>query len=183
MAQVRAAKPGANVLPDGDFESPPGDWPPAWLEQKVTLPSDRVELSADRVTDEPQEGKQCLRLRIKPLEPQQPAAALERTFLAVHTPAVRLDPGTLVKISGWYRIPAGIAASTDGALVYDSAGGEPLAVRTTEATDKWKQFTLYRKVPATGTINVTMALTGIGVVYFDDIRIEPLQTTSGAARP
>jgi hypothetical protein len=175
MAQVRAAKPGPNVLPDGDFETAPGDWPPAWLEQKVTLPSDRVELSADRVIDEPQEGKQCLRLRIKPLDPQQPAAALERTFLAVHTPAVRLDPGTLVKISGWYRIPAGIAASTDGALVYDSAGGEPLAVRTTEATGKWKQFTLYRKVPATGTINVTMALTGIGVVYFDDIRIEPLQ--------
>jgi hypothetical protein len=182
MAQVRAAKPGPNVLPDGDFETPAGDWPPAWLEQKVTLPSDRVELSADRVTDAPEEGKQCLRLRIKPLDPQQPAAALERTFLAVHTPAVRLDPGTLVRISGWYRIPAGIAASTDGALVYDSAGGEPLAVRTTEATDKWKQFTLYRKVPATGTINVTMALTGIGVVYFDDIRIEPLQTTSGAAR-
>jgi hypothetical protein len=182
MAQVRAAKPGQNMLPGGDFEAPAGDWPPAWLEQKVTLPSDRVELSAERVAVEPQEGKQCLRLQIKPLDPMQPAAALERTFLAVHTPAVRLAPGSLVRISGWFRVPAGIAASTDGALVYDSAGGEPLAVRIGEATEKWKQFTLYRKVPATGTVNVTMALTGIGIVYFDDIRIEPLETTA-VARP
>jgi len=96
---------------------------------------------------------------------------------------VRLPPGSLVRVTGWVRLPGAINASTDGALVYDSAGGEPLAIRLTGATGGWKQFTLYRKVPATGTINVTMALTGIGVVYFDDIRIEPLQTTSGAARP
>jgi hypothetical protein len=29
-------------------------------------------------------------------------------------------------------------------------------------------------VPSSGTINVTLALTGLGTVYFDDIRIEPL---------
>ena len=38
----------------------------------------------------------------------------------------------------------------------------------------WKQFHLYRRVPASGQISVTMALTGVGVAYFDDIRIEPL---------
>jgi len=91
---------------------------------------------------------------------------------------VRLPPGSLVRVSGWVRLPAAINASTDGALFYDSAGGEPLAVRLTGATGKWKQFTLYRKVPATGAINVTMALTGIGTAYFDDIRIEPLQTAA-----
>jgi hypothetical protein len=175
MEQIRAAKAGENVLPGGDFEAPPGDdWPPGWLPQKVTLPSDDVELSADRVTEDAQEGKQSLRLRIKPKDPLHAPAALERTFLAVHTPAVRLPPGSLVRVTGWVRLPGPVAASTDGALVYDSAGGEPLAVRLTGATGKWKQFTLYRKVPATGTINVTMALTGIGTAYFDDIRIEPL---------
>src|SRR5262249_3853241 len=108
-------------------------------------------------------------------DPLHAPAALERTFLAVHTPAVRLSPGSLVRVTGWVRLPGPIAASTDGALVYDSAGGEPLAVRLTGATGKWKQFTLYRKVPGTGTINVTLALTGIGTAYFDDVRIEPLQ--------
>ncbi len=175
MEEVRAATPGANVLPGGDFEAPPGDWPEAWLEQKVTLPSDEVVLSADRVSELPKEGKQCLRLRIKAKDALHARAALERTFLAVHTPAIRLPPGTLVRITGWVRLPGAIGASTDGALVYDSAGGEPLAVRLTAGQPKWKQFTLYRKVPSTGTINVTMALTGIGTVYFDDVKIEPLQ--------
>src|SRR5262249_702136 len=93
MEQIRAAKPGENVLPGGDFEAPPGDWPSAWLPQAVTLPSDDVELSAERVTEDAQEGRQCLRLRIKPKDPLHAPAALERTFLAVHTPAVRLTPG------------------------------------------------------------------------------------------
>ena len=74
--------------------------------------------------------------------------------------------------------------TADGLLLYDSAGGEPLAYRLTGATG-WAQIFLYRRVPASGTINVTVALTGIGSAYFDDIRIEPLvptQATTTAAR-
>ena len=29
-------------------------------------------------------------------------------------------------------------------------------------------------MPDSGTINVSMALTGLGTVYFDDVRIEPM---------
>ena len=75
------------------------------------------------------------------------------------------------KISG-LRVPAPIKASPDGALFYDSVGGEPLGVRLTGTTGCLK-FTLYRRVPDSGLISVTLALTGIGTVYFDDIRIEP----------
>ena len=41
-------------------------------------------------------------------------------------------------------------------MVFDSAGGEPLAIRLTNPTP-WKKFTVYRRVPASGTINVTLA--------------------------
>jgi hypothetical protein len=41
---------------------------------------------------------------------------------------------------------------------------------------EWKKFTLYRRVPPSGTMNLTVALTGIGRVAFDDLRIEPLIT-------
>jgi hypothetical protein len=112
-------------------------------------------------------------LQIKPANPQKTPAALERTFLAINSPAVHLQPETPVRISGWVRIPAPITASADGALLFDSIGGEPLAVRLTEATP-WKKFTLYRQVPASGLVSVTLALTGLGAVYFDDVRIEPL---------
>jgi hypothetical protein len=165
-------RPDANALTDGDFELPPDKVPPNWLVEEV--PSlDAVVGVARRVKTQPKEGRQCLLLSIKPKDPTLPPAELERTFLAVHSPTVKLPPGSKVRISAWMRIPDDIKASQDGALLYDSAGGEPLAVRTVFATG-WKKYELYREVPASGTINVTMALTGMGRVYFDDVRIEPL---------
>jgi hypothetical protein len=128
---------------------------------------------------EPTLGKAVLELSIKPKMIQkgnklQPApAALERTFLAVNSPAARFEPGTIVRISGWIRIPENIQASTDGVLFYDNTGGDGLGLRLTGAMG-WKKFHFYRRVPASGVIWTTVALTGIGTVHFDDIRIEAL---------
>ena len=113
----------------------------------------------------------------KPKEVSQ--APLEKTFLAVDSPPVRLPPGTLVRVSGWVRVPQDIGGTVDGALFYDDAGGEPLGVRVS-SLPHWKQFHLYRRVPASGQISVTLALTGVGVAYFDDIRIEPLVPADAA---
>ncbi len=169
----------ANVLPEGDFEQPAGQTVTQWrLQDETSL--DEVTVSARRVKDSPLQGKQALLLEIAPKDTKNVPAALERTFLAVHSPAVRLKPGTLVRISGWMRIPKALTATTDGALLYDSAGGEPLAIRLTEPTKNWKQYTLYRRVPASGTIQVTLALMGLGKVYFDDVKIEPLLANSAA---
>jgi hypothetical protein len=170
MDQVHRATFASNVLPGGDFELGPESVPHAWSPQEATL--DKVVMESRRVMDQPKEGRRCLMLQIRPENPQAAPQALERTFLAINTPAVRLTPGTLVQISGWVRIPAPIKASPDGALFYDSAGGEPLGVRLTGTTG-WRKFTLYRRVPDSGLISATLALTGIGTVYFDDIRIEP----------
>jgi hypothetical protein len=127
----------------------------------------------------PQEGQRFLKLEIKPKDLEHVPAALERTFLAINSAAVHQPPGTLVRISAWVRIPKPIKASVDGVLFYDSAGGEPLAVRLTDKTD-WRKYTLYRRVPASGTISVTLALTGIGLAYFDDVRIEPMLPDNSA---
>jgi hypothetical protein len=128
---------------------------------------------AQKAPETPVEGRQCLMMQIKPHAGKAAPLALERSLLALTSPNVKLPPGTLVQISGWVNIPVAITASPDGALMYDSAGGEPLAIRLTEPM-QWKKFTVYRRVPASGTINVTLAMTGVGTVYFDDIRIEPL---------
>lgn len=188
MNQVHSAVTSTNVLPGGDFEIIPERVQEAWKPAEPTL--DDVELTVDRVgeieskiklkdggvvnpQERPREGKQCARLQIKPRAKAAPPAALERAMLALVSPTVKLQPGTIVQVSGWVRIPEAIKASPDGALFYDSAGGEALAVRLTAPTP-WKKFTLYRKVPPSGTMNVTVALTGLGAAYFDDIRIEPL---------
>jgi hypothetical protein len=164
-----------NALPEGGFETGPNQTAESWRPQEVTLDADYIDLAARRVTEQPHEGRQCLKLEIKAKDPQQSPAALERTFLAVISPVVHLPPGSLVRVSAWVRIPKAITASADGALFFDSVGGEPLAVRMSDKMD-WKKVTLYRKVPASGVLNVTLALTGIGTVYFDDVRVEPLQS-------
>ncbi len=150
--------------PEKDKDGKPKPKPPP-SSKAVPLPARKVE--------PPKEGKQCLMLEIKPTLPIAPPEALERTFLAVNSPAVQLPPGSLVRISGSVLIPDPIKASPDGALFYDSAGGEPLAIRLT-ATEGWRDVTLYRRVPASGQLHVTVALTGLGTVFFDDIRVEPL---------
>jgi hypothetical protein len=205
MDEVKRCIPTANVLPGGDFEIMPERIQDSWRPEEPSL--DDVELIAKRVSEIaapvntkpdktaatattpelPHQGKQCLMLQIKPKvhqPPQHPPQALERTLLALTSPVVHLQPGTLVQITGWIRIPDPITASPDGALLYDSAGGEPLAIRLTEPTP-WKRVTLYRRVPDSGTMHITLALTGIGTVYFDDVRIEPLvpDANTTVARP
>ena len=95
----------------------------------------------------PSTASWCMMLQVQAKNKELPPVSLERCFLAVRSPNVIQPPGTWVKISGWVRIPKAITASVDGALFYDSAAGEPLAVRMTEACPSWKQLVLYRKVP------------------------------------
>ena len=98
--------------------------------------------------------------------------ALERTFLAVNSPVVKLPPGTLVRISGWVRVP-GVTATADGVLFYDSSAGESFGVRS--LGHGWQEYRLYRRVPASGSIWLTVAITGIGTAQFDDLKIEAMQ--------
>lgn len=169
--EVRNLQPALNILAGGDFEQHDEQPADGWSMQDITL--DAVKLNARRVSDKAQEGERCLKLEVKPSDPSLAPGALERTFLAVNTPSYPLSPGSLVRISGWVKVPEAIQASPDGVLFYDSIGGEPLAVRLTAATP-WRKFTFYRRVPPEGNVSVTMALTGIGSACFDDIRIEPL---------
>jgi hypothetical protein len=172
MEQMHQGRFGSNILPNGDFELDPKQTPDGWSLRETTL--DDVDLIARRVTDAAKQGKQCLMLQVKLKNPKAPEPiALERTFVAINSPSVRVQPGAIVRISGWVRIPEPIKASADGALLYDSIGGEPLAVRLTNKTD-WQQFVLYREAPPSGAVSVTLALTGLGIAYFDDVRIEPL---------
>jgi hypothetical protein len=174
-SELQGCRPAANVLSDGGFEAT-GD-AHGWTVQEVNL--DRaLELAAERVSEQPFEGSRCLKLQVKPREAGLVPAALERTFLALNSPSMTLHPGSLVKISGWIRIPEPIRGSADGVLFFDSIGGEPLSVRLTEPMP-WRKFTLYRRVPPSGVVNVTAALAGVGTVFFDDIRIEPLLPGDG----
>jgi hypothetical protein len=163
-------------------EKPPG---PA----KPYTPTGFTKLIEDPLPPKPTLGEGVLKLTVGPKPvtlkkdekaPPEPQA-LERVFLAVNTPPVRLPPGSWVRISGWVKLPAPIRASADGAMFFDTTGGESYAVRLTQTTE-WKQFHMYRKVPESGEVRVRMALTGFGTAYFDDIRIEPFLGSDGRGK-
>lgn len=170
VSDVRGSQAMASVLADGDFEANPTQTLPGWALFQTTL--DGARMAAERIAEDPKQGRQCLKLTVAPGEGPRPVA-LERTFLAIKSPAVQLNPGTLVRISAWIKIPDAITASSDGVLFYDSCGEEPLAIRLKGKTP-WRQFSLYRRVPESGEISLTLGLSGLGTVYFDDVRIEPL---------
>jgi hypothetical protein len=181
MEEIKRQSAGANQLIGGDFETAAVDGlPTGWTVERVSL--DDVELLSKVVASEQQQGKTCLLLQISPKNPLAPPKALERTFLAVHTPKLQMQPGTLVRVSGWMRVPAEIKASVDGAMFYDSAGDEPLSLRVTGVTP-WKKYTFFRRVPASGELTVTFALTGMGFALFDDVRVEPLFPAATASVP
>jgi hypothetical protein len=170
--RIEETKAAANMLDNGDFELPPAEVPKGWVVRE-TPSLDAVVPLVRRVATEPHSGKQCLMLKLSPKNAAAPPLALERTYLSVQSPAVALPPGTLVRITAWARLPGNLAGSVDGAMLFDSVGGEALAVRLVTST-KWHRYTFYREVPASGQVSVTMALTGMGEVYFDDVKIEPL---------
>ncbi|HMO35305.1 MAG TPA: hypothetical protein PKA06_04615, partial [Gemmatales bacterium] len=164
-----------NYLHDGNCETSAGALPGGWSLKKDTM--DEVELLEARVPESPHEGNQCWKLSIQPKYVSYIPEALERTYLVVNTPAITLAPGSTVKLSGWFRIPQTIQASSDGLLIYDSAGTEALGIRL-HYVPQWKKFEIYRQVPASGNISMSIALTGLGTVYFDDLRIEGIESRS-----
>jgi hypothetical protein len=181
--ELELSSPGGNVLPDGDFERS-GPIPAGWQTARST-PDDVI--GEVRVADsEPHGGRRCLMLQVRPKpatgpNPPPPPEALEPTFVGVVSPTVTLPAGSLVRVSAWVKIPNPILASPDGVLFFDSVGGEPLAARiggptTVDKKPVWQKITLFRRVPQTGVMQVTAALTGIGTVYFDDLKIEPLSS-------
>lgn len=172
MDRLRSLRLAENVLPGGDFEAAADVNLPGWsVQEDATL--DEVVVGARRVDNNAHGGKQSLMLRIQPKDPKNSPVALERALVAIHSPAMQLPPGMPVRITAWVQIPKPLAATGDGALLFDSAAGEPMAIRLHQ-TPGWRQVTLYREVPESGKIHLTMALTGLGTAYFDDVKIEPL---------
>jgi hypothetical protein len=135
---------------------------------------------------QPEFGRHCLAMQVgltvktdKEGKPVPQPQAVERVVLAVDSAPAEFAPGSLVRISFWAKVP-GTVATADGLVVFDSAGGEPLGARILSTIPElgkpavWRQYHLYRRVPPSGKVAMTFALTGLGIALIDDVRIEPL---------
>jgi hypothetical protein len=100
----------------------------------------------------------------------QPGGPVEGWPVRIVSAPVSVRRGQLVRINGWTKIPQTITGSHDGLMIFDSSAGLALAQRI-QRTRGWQEFTLYRAARRDGPLTVTLALTGLGEVWLDDISI------------
>lgn len=190
LERLTGAPLGENRLAGGDFEELPAMLQAGWRPMRSPLALEGVQVSIDLDKAAAHGGQRSLRLSATPLDPKAPPTLVESPLTWVTTPAVPVRAGEVLCIQGWVQIATPITGSVDGLLIVDSLGGEPLAERMGE-TVGWKQFTLYRVAPEAGALTVTFALSGLGEVYLDDVRIcavgprggPPLPLNLGATLP
>jgi hypothetical protein len=177
--KLRGASFSPNVLAGGDMEQLDALVQAGWRHQRdPNVPIEAaVELSPLRHT-----GESSLHLRVFAAKPEEAPAVVETPPVWVTTPGIQVAAGKLARISGFVKTSPAIAGSQDGVLIFDSLGGQTLALRMKPSAE-WQPFTLFRVVPEDSLLTVTMALTGLGDAWIDDVQIALLDLPAGFASP
>jgi hypothetical protein len=178
LENIEASRRAANLLPEGNFEDVGRAINVGW--KHYQHPPEGV-LADAQLSDKHCQGKHSLRLSATPIDPEAPPEQIETPPAWITCPPQRVEPGTLVRLHGRVLVQRPIKGSPDGLLIIDSWGGEALALRMNEAPD-WQEFTAYRVAEASRPLTVTIALTGLGEAWIDDVSVEPIAPRSAGAR-
>jgi hypothetical protein len=172
LDRVAGMRPGANLLPGGDFENAEMHFRFGWRHFPHLTPG--IQAAADLVPDAEHSGYMGLRLTARADKPENPPAVIEFPPMRVSSPAVPVQAGQIVWIHGWVNVPTAIAGSVDGLMVVESLTGEEMALRL-DKTNGWREFSMLRIVPQSGPLSLTLSMTGLGEVRLDDLTIEVLE--------
>ena len=166
-----------NGLAGGDFENLNHMMSNGWGNRRLDdeLVSTHVELSDTAVVD----GNYGLKMSV--LEKSSSVGLVEATPLWIATPEIPVKGGQLVRIHGWVNVPQVIKGSHDGLTITESLGGVEMKERIL-MTKGWQEFTLYRGVDKNRTVQVTFALTGIGVAMVDEVTVRTVDLPPSAPR-
>jgi hypothetical protein len=126
-------------------------------------------------------GTYALRLAAAPAAGLDPPVSISERPVTVVSPPITVYKGQLVYISGWVKLEAPSLCNLEGAVFYDSLGGPATALRWRNKAD-WQFFDLAREVTETTELTLTMALSGLGDVRFDDLAIIPLDVDSSPGK-
>jgi len=172
---------GTNRLPGGDMEMrtlEQAGWEPMGhkVEGVFAAKKEIVPLAK-------RSGQMGLRLVVAPETPSDIPKQLETVPLWVATPPMPVRMGEMICVSGWIRIPQPLISTVDGFMVFDSLGGEELALRFLHTSGNWREFVFYRNVPKDRDYHVFFALGGIGEVHLDDVRVSAVQFEAPQVQP
>ena len=99
---------------------------------------------------------------------------VDHPIVAIRSPSVKVAARQVYRISVMVFMINPAVAGAGGLIVRDSIGGERLQFRTPSALKGWFEVVYYRRVPADGTLNVTLGMANYGWAAFDDFKIEPI---------
>jgi hypothetical protein len=167
-----------NLLPTGNFEDIETMIAAGW---KHTQESHKAVRSVAELYPKAKQGSYSLRLVAAPIPGQEPPVYLSRPSVTVTSPPVAVRRGQIVQISGWVRVATPIVGNLDGAVLYDTLGGYRRALRWTAGGD-WGRFKLFREVRTDGEFRVTMLLSGMGEIQFDDLQVRLYEPAGTAAK-
>ena len=164
---------GTNRLPGGDMEM-------RTLEQAgweaMSHKVDRAFVAKREISPAAaHSGQSGLWLAVAPEVPTDRPRQLETIPLWVVTPPIQVGMGEMICVHGRIRIPQPIQSTVDGLMIFDSLGGEELALRFIDTAGEWREFAFYRIAPEEGNYFVSFALNGFGEVHLDDISIASVQ--------
>ena len=165
LASGKMRPTGPNLLRGGDMENPNSAREDGWQfiqERSANLSGEiRYDARARRT------GERGLYVRVfpttegkAPLETECPVVRVE-----VNVPT---QPGQIICVQGWIKIPNDLTNSVDGIQIYDDQGGQSLALRFKKSRD-WTRFAFYRFVPNNAAIRVRFSFSGCGEAYLDDV--------------
>ena len=177
--RLKVATWSENVLAGGDMERLEALMQAGWRHMRdpnVALES-LVELAPQAHS-----GQSSLHLAAFAGKQQEVPTIVETPPVWVTTPAIAVGQNKMLRIRGYVRTSAAISGSHDGVMIFDSIGGQSLATRV-KSSEPWRQFTHYRVVPADANLTVTIALTGIGHAWIDDLDIAVLDLPRARPQP
>lgn len=178
--QAQSWQRSGNQLLGGDFEQLEQVCGAGWTNFKH--PNSGVQTQVDISPESAHSGMGGLRLRAISEDPESKPTLIETPPAWIRSPTIQVAAGSIVRIEGWVHIPTPITGSVDGLVVFDSMTGEALAERIGETTG-WQPFVLYRVATKTGPMTITLALTGMGEVWLDDVSVQTLSANPVATRP
>ena len=167
-----------NLLRSGDCEDLDTMVAEGWTRTETAISG---VLSTAELIKRAHQGTYALRLAAAPTTGLDPPVSIPERPVTVVSPPVTVYKGQLVYIRGWVKMEAPSLGNLEGAVFYDSLGGPGTALRWRNKAD-WQMFDLTREVHETTELTLTMALSGLGDVRFDDLEIIPLNVNSSPAK-
>jgi hypothetical protein len=166
--------PIKNLLRTGDCEDRDAMVAEGWKRSENEIEGIKSTGELDRGAHQ---GSYCLKLAAGLVDGAEPPAVLSEPPVTITTPPVTVYKGQIVHISGWVRVVSPIVSNLDGAVLYDNIQGPGAGLHWKKAS-AWKQFELIREVTKTTDLTLTIKMTGLGDIRFDDLQIIPLDADS-----